>query len=117
MAVCSHHIANVDTKVYHRQRAVLGTNPPNEPNLYDSRLLHHRDGVRGVDVVRLTDTLTESRFAAKCRIRLHDHSPLAVRHRSPANGDERGLAARCRKSGRRGRIWPIRHRLGLFAMS
>ncbi len=97
MAVISHNIANVDTKGYHRQRAVLGTNPPNEPNLYVARRYSIGTGVRVVDVVRLTDTLTESRVRGELsNYGLHDQLAASLGDiEALLNGDEdAALAAR-----------------------
>lgn len=60
IAIISHNISNVDTKGYHRQKALLGTNPPNEPNLYTTRNYDIGTGVRIDSVVRLQDQLREN---------------------------------------------------------
>ncbi len=60
LSVISNNIANVDTPGYHRQRAVLGTNPPNDPNLYTSRLYELGTGVRMLDVSRAYNDMRES---------------------------------------------------------
>jgi|GEM_PF-1827497 len=52
LAVIGHNIANINTPGYHRQKAVLGTNPPNRPNLYTTRGYDIGTGVRVVDIVR-----------------------------------------------------------------
>ncbi|NCC49896.1 MAG: flagellar hook-associated protein FlgK [Spartobacteria bacterium] len=58
--VISHNIANVDTPGYHRQRAVLAVNPPQRPNLYQTRNYDIGTGVRVDDVVRDFNNLLES---------------------------------------------------------
>lgn len=59
LGVISHNIANVNTPGYHRQRAVLGTNPPINPTMSEARRYPIGTGVRIVDVVRLYDQVTE----------------------------------------------------------
>ncbi|HBA84122.1 MAG TPA: flagellar hook-associated protein FlgK [Verrucomicrobia bacterium] len=59
LAVISHNIANVDTKGYHRQKAVLGTNPPNNPNLFTTRGYSIGTGVKIQDIIRLRDEMRE----------------------------------------------------------
>ena len=60
LSVISHNIANVDTEGYHRQRAVLGTNPPNETNLYCTRDYELGTGVHMIDVTRAYNDMRES---------------------------------------------------------
>jgi len=62
MAVISHNIANINTPGYHRQRALLGTNPPNEPNLFTSRNYAIGTGVRVMDIVRTYDETMERQY-------------------------------------------------------
>ncbi|MFH0881295.1 MAG: flagellar hook-associated protein FlgK [Lentisphaerota bacterium] len=76
LAVISHNIANVDTKGYHRQKAVLGTNPPNEPNLYATRNYSLGTGVKITDVIRLRDNLREQSLLAQTG-ELGEHELLA----------------------------------------
>jgi len=57
--VISHNIANVDTPGFHRQRAVLAVNPPQRPNLYQTRNYDIGTGVRVDDVVRDFNHLLE----------------------------------------------------------
>ncbi len=52
LAIISHNIVNVHTEGYHRQRAVLGTNPENMPNIYQTRRYSIGTGVTVIDVVR-----------------------------------------------------------------
>ena len=60
LAVISHNIVNVDTEGYTRQKAVLGTNPPNQPTRYSTRNYDTGTGVRIEDVVRTYSGMKES---------------------------------------------------------
>lgn len=60
MAVISHNIANVNTPGYHRQRAVLGTNPPINPTIAETRHWDTGTGVTIIDVIRQYDNMQES---------------------------------------------------------
>ena len=62
MNVIAHNIANVDTEGYHRQQAVLGTNPANEPNLYVARDYSLGTGVRVIDVIRMQNDAREGLY-------------------------------------------------------
>jgi flagellar hook-associated protein 1 len=59
LSVISNNIANVDTDGYHRQRADLGTNPPNDTNLYSTRAYELGTGVHMIDVTRAFDDMRE----------------------------------------------------------
>ena len=59
LSVISNNIANVDTQGYHRQRAALGTNPPNDPNLYTSRPYELGTGVHMMNVTRAYNDMRE----------------------------------------------------------
>ena len=59
LAIISHNIANVDTEGYTRQKAVLGTNPPNQPTRYSTRNYDVGTGVRIEDVVRAYSGMKE----------------------------------------------------------
>ncbi len=60
MAVISHNIVNVHTPGYHRQRIVLGTNPPVEPSMLETRRWATGAGVRVLDVVSTFNRMKES---------------------------------------------------------
>lgn len=62
MAVISHNIANVQTPGYHRQRAILGTNPPEQPNIYTAPKHEIGTGVRILDIVRSFDETQERQY-------------------------------------------------------
>jgi flagellar hook-associated protein 1 FlgK len=59
LAIISHNIANVDTKGYHRQKALLATNPTQNPNLFITREYTLGTGVKVDDVVRVRDEMRE----------------------------------------------------------
>jgi flagellar hook-associated protein 1 FlgK len=59
LAVIGHNIANVDTPGYHRQKVLLGTNPPLSSNQYDARRYDIGTGVRVLDIVRAYDDTKE----------------------------------------------------------
>jgi flagellar hook-associated protein 1 FlgK len=59
LAVISHNIANVNTPGYHRQRALLETNPPIQSTMLETRRYDVGTGVRVADVVRVYDRMKE----------------------------------------------------------
>ena len=65
LAIISHNIANVNTPGYHRQTAVLGTNPPNQPGLYSSRAYELGTGVRVLDVTRAYNEMREAVYLSQ----------------------------------------------------
>ncbi len=60
LAVISHNIANVNTEGYHRQRVALGTNPPLEPTMLETRKYSIGTGVRVIDVIRAYNDMKEA---------------------------------------------------------
>ncbi len=60
LAVISHNITNVNTPGYIRQKAVLGTNPPNSPTRYSTRNYDIGTGVRIEDVIRTYSSMKEA---------------------------------------------------------
>jgi len=62
MAVISHNIANINTPGYHRQKTVLGTNPPEQSNVYSSIYYDIGTGVRVMDVVRAYNDAMERQY-------------------------------------------------------
>ena len=57
--VIAHNITNINTKGYHRQTAVLGTNPANMPNISTTIPYSQGTGVTVQDVMREYDLLRE----------------------------------------------------------
>lgn len=62
MAVISHNIANINTPGYHRQRAVLGTTPPNQSNIFSVRRYDLGTGVQILTVTRAYDETRERQY-------------------------------------------------------
>ena len=65
LSVISNNIANVDTPGYHRQRAALGTNPPNDTNLYTSRPYELGTGVHLMNVTRAYNDMREGVYLGR----------------------------------------------------
>ncbi len=60
MNVIAHNIANVNTPGYHRQQAILGTNPPNEPDfIHTTRRYSLGTGVKIIDITRAFNETTQ----------------------------------------------------------
>lgn len=60
LAVISNNVTNMQTEGYHRQTAVLSTNPANYPNLYTTIPYSMGTGVQVQDIIREYDGLRES---------------------------------------------------------
>jgi flagellar hook-associated protein 1 FlgK len=72
--VIGHNITNSQTKGYHRQQAILSTNPANMPNLSTTRPYSQGTGVTVKDVIREFDMLREQALLEeKSDAALHEH--------------------------------------------